>query len=160
MLQEINQHSGEVPATILASCCVRVMGLSRRASTMAEDIFLACLSSPYSVRMDARACWSKVFTTSAADGISGYLRTKWSPIKLLDVMSLLTVANPDNSENLYSWQEWLWGIEKRSKAYTTYYNGIILHLSVCTIWYNIVIWCNKSEISLTIAEWLIHLSHL
>ena len=30
--------------------------------------------------------------------MSGYLRTKRSPIKLLDVTPLLTVANPDNSE--------------------------------------------------------------
>lgn len=98
ILQGINQDSVEIPATTLASCCVRVMGLTRRASTMAEAIFLACLSSPYARRMDARACWSKVFTTSAAQGMSGYLRTKRSPIKLLDVTSLLTVANPDNSE--------------------------------------------------------------
>ena len=98
MLRGINQDSVELPATTLASCCVRVMGLTRRASTMAEAIFLACLSSPYAVRMDARACWSKVFTTSAAQGMSGYLRTKRSPIKLLDVTPLLTVANPDNSE--------------------------------------------------------------
>lgn len=98
MLRKINQDIVELPATTLASCCVRVMGLTRRASTMAEAIFLAFLSSPYAVRMDARACWSKVFTTSAAEGMSGYLRTKRSPIKLLDVISLLTVANPDNSE--------------------------------------------------------------
>lgn len=98
ILLKMNQNSVEVPATTLASWCVRVMGLTRRAATMAEAIFLACLSSPYAVRMDARACWSKVFTTSAAEGMSGYLRTKRSPIKLLDVMSLLTVANPDNAE--------------------------------------------------------------
>lgn len=30
--------------------------------------------------------------------MSGYLRTKRGPIKRLDVMSLLTAANPDNSE--------------------------------------------------------------
>lgn len=98
MLQGINQGGVYLPATTLANCCVRVMGLTRRASTMAEAIFLACLSSPYAVRMDARACWSKVFTTSVAQGMSGYLRTKRSPIKSLDVMSLLTVVNPDNSE--------------------------------------------------------------
>lgn len=98
ILRGINQRRVSLPATTLASCCVRVMGLTRRASTMAEAIFLACLSSPYAVRIDARACWSKVFTTSAAQGMSGYLRTKRSPIKLFDVMSLLTEANPDNSE--------------------------------------------------------------
>lgn len=56
ILLKMKQDSVEVPATTLASCCVRVIGLTRRASTMAEAIFLACLSSPYAVRMDARAC--------------------------------------------------------------------------------------------------------
>lgn len=56
ILLKMNQNSVEVPATTLASWCVRVMGLTRRAATMAEAIFLACLSSPYAVRMDARAC--------------------------------------------------------------------------------------------------------
>lgn len=55
-LLKINQDSVEVPATTFASCCVRVIGMTRRAATMAEAIFLACLSSPYAVKMDARAC--------------------------------------------------------------------------------------------------------
>lgn len=45
-----------LPATTLASCCVRAMGVTRRASTMAEAILRACRSSPYARRMEARAC--------------------------------------------------------------------------------------------------------
>jgi len=32
------------------------MGQTARASTMAEEIFLACLSSPYARRIEASAC--------------------------------------------------------------------------------------------------------
>lgn len=42
----MKQQSVELPATTLASCCVRVIGLMRRASTMAAAILLAHLSSP------------------------------------------------------------------------------------------------------------------